>query len=288
MSYRDKQVLQSFAKLAAEGYLGKTQTPLNDSLKKIASQESLTPHQIEFVAGEANKEVWAKLFALDKKSSYDFPLADAKAVLKEVQLVDKKPVVSQTDMDYLSAPESTKLASWDVMKAMGFEASGIDKVAARKELKRTLQNRYEKLAMAKEEIERLMFVKQSHIEKGELEFVKSARDMLLEEILDDRGQAMEKVAEFLRGCDHPDYGRRLMAKLASVMRRQGLIKTADLKAPEEYISETLPARIINGRHALYVTIKTLFQNYDEYKDLSSRYEIVDSSLPVVKEKIREL
>ena len=84
--YRDKSTLNSFAKIASDEYLGKNQTALNDTLKKIASQEQLTPHQIEYVAAESNKAVWAKLFSMDKIASYDFPLADAKAVIGVLQV----------------------------------------------------------------------------------------------------------------------------------------------------------------------------------------------------------
>jgi hypothetical protein len=66
------------------------------------------------------------------------------------------------------------------------------------------------------------------------------------------------------------------------------VKEADLKAPEELISKNSPARIINGRHALYLTIKTLYDQYDLHNTLGHKHEIVDSSLPVIREKIREL
>jgi hypothetical protein len=287
--YRDKSTLNSFAKIASDEYLGKNQTALNDTLKKIASQEQLTPHQIEYVAAESNKAVWAKLFSMDKIASYDFPLADAKAVIGDLQVSHKPSEVKAADLDYLSPPTSTKVASFDPMAALGLQEDNIAKTAsARKEVKRDLQARLEKLSSAKEELERLMIVESTAIENLETLFVKTSRTMLIEQPLDERGAGMDKVAEFLRGCGKPEHARKLMFKLAHVMQRQGLIKVADLKAPEQYISDKMPARIVNGRHALYVTIKTLFDKYDYRDTLGQRFEIVDSSLPVVKEKIREL
>lgn len=287
--YRDKQVLNTFAKLAADEFLGKNKAALNDTLKKIASQESLTPHQIEYVAGEANRSAWAQLFALDKMAAYNFPLADAKKVIDDLQIKPEGMNMNEADLDYLSPPITTKVANFDPLKAMGFVQENIEKSAsAKKEVKYLLQNRMEKLALVKENLEDAITGKLSVIEQTEVKFVKEARTMVLETPFEERGGAVGAIAEFLRGCDRPDYCRTLMGKFSHVLKRQGLVKEADLKAPEEYISDKLPARIINGRHALFVTIKTLFNHYDDLRDLKSRYEIVDSSLPIVKEKIREL
>lgn len=288
-NYRDKATLNTFAKLAADEYLGKNKAALTETLTKIASQEHLTPHQIEYVASEANKAVWAKLFAMDKTASYDFPLADAKSILEALKVTQSPVKVNVSELDYFSPPTSTKVASFDPFAALGVQQEPMEKSAsARREIKRELQVRMEKMAVAKEELERQMIVNNTTIDNLELGFVKAARTMVLEYSLEDRGQAIEKVAEFLRGCGRPEYSRPLMKKFSHVLKRQGLVKEADLKAPEEYISDKLPARIINGTHSLYITIKTLFDKYDHQSTLSNRYEIVDSSLPVVKEKIRAL
>jgi hypothetical protein len=288
-AYRDKTILGTFAKIAADEYLGKNKTSLNESLKKIATQENLTPHQLEYVVAEANKSVWSRLFAMDKTASYDFPLADLKAILGDLQEVRGPSKVSGADLDYLSPPSSTKVASFDPFEALGVQENALEKsAAARKEVKRQLQARFEKLSSAKEELERLMFVADSDIQSLELKFVKEARDLVCEIPFTDRNVGVEKVAEFLRGCGRPEHGTRLMAKLSHVLTRQGLVKKADLKAPEEYISSTLPAQIINGNHSLYMTIQTLFDRYDDRFGCERRYEIVDSSLPVIREKIRAL
>ena len=288
-TYRDKTTLGVFAKLAADEYLGTNATPLNQTLTKIATQEHLTPHQVEFVAAEANKAVWAKLFAMDKTASYDFPLADAKEVIAGLQQTTAPAQIQAADLDYLSPPTSTKTASFDLFGAMGIQKEALDKSAtARREIKRELQKRLEKVAQAKEELERRIVVNSTMIENLELEFVKTSRSMILEHPFEQRGQAIEKIAEFVGNCGKVAHGRQLMKKLAHVLKRQGLVKEDDLKAPEEYISDKLPARIINGTHSLYITIKTLYDKYDHQSTLGQKYEIVDSSLPVIKEKIRAL
>jgi DNA-binding transcriptional MerR regulator len=287
--YRDKETLTTFGKLAADEYLGQNKTPLNTTLKKIASQEGLTPHQIEIVASEANKAVWGKLFSMDKQASYDFPLADIKEILGDLQVKQSSGEVKTADLDYLSPPVSTKVAEFDPFKALGVVEENLEKsAAAKKEIKRQLQVRLEKCAQVKEELERELYVVNSKIDELEMSFVKTARNMILEYPFSDRGQAMDKIAEFLRGCGKPDQSQFLMKKLSHVMKRQGLIKEADLKAPEQYINADLPCRIVNGRHSLYLTVKTIMDQYDWRDTLHNRYEIVDSSLPTIKEKIREL
>jgi hypothetical protein len=287
--YRDKETLNTFAKLAADEYLGQNKTPLNATLKKIASQESLTPFQIEYVAAESNKAVWGKLFSMDKQASYDFPLASSQEILKDLQVVQAPNEIKAVDLDYLSPPVSTKVATFDPFKAMGFLEENIEKsAAARKEVKRQLKYRLEKVSAAKEELERQLYVANSRIEDLELQFVKMSRSLVLEYPFETRKDAMEKIAEFLRGCEKPAQARSLIQKLAHVLKRQGLVKEADLKAPEQYISEKLPCRVINGRHQLYLTVKTIMDQYDWRDTLHNRYEIVDSSLPAIKEKIREL
>lgn len=287
--YRDKSSLEMIAALAADGYLSK-KADLNDSLKKLAADESLTPSQIEYVAGQANQKVFARLFALDKMASYDFPLADPHKVLGDLQMKTASSQTNEMDLDYLSPPTNQeKVASFDPLKVMGFSEDLIKTSAvARKELRHQLQGRFEKMAHLKESLEMDVIATQSKLEQAELRFIKEARDLILENPSSERAQGMDTIAEFLRGCDRTDVSQALMRKLSTVMLRQGLMKEADLKAPEQYISEKLPARITNGRHSLYITIKTIHQHGDELRELRNRYEIVDSSLPVVKEKIREL
>jgi hypothetical protein len=285
--YRDKSVLNTFAKLAADEYLSHG-TVLNQALKKIAKDEALTPDQIEYVAGAANQATWAHLFAADKTASYDFPLAKSAEVIKDLQLKTAAPVINDADMDFLSAPKSTKTAAFDPMEAMGFVADGIDKTAEKKELKRVLNHRMEKMAALKEKLNDEFIITRSAIEALEETFVKAARQMVITEEDCDKPAAMEKIAEFVANSGDHDLGRDLMKKLSHVLLRQGIMKQADMKAPAEYISDKVPARHVNGNHALYVTINTLFAKKDYASNILNRYEIVDSSLPQIQEKIRAL
>jgi hypothetical protein len=288
MAHKSKEVLNSLAKIASAAYLGKSKTPLNTSLKKIAQQEGLNPHQVEYVAAEANRDVWAQLFSLDKKASYDFPLADAKSVLEGLQVKPEEKIVKTASLDYLGAPDRI---THEKLAYGTFEDQATDKTASeRRYTKKELQNRMEKMAMAKEELERQIITNRSEQELLELSFVKQARELVMQEAFVERGAAVEKIAEFVRSAADKDteLGKNLMHKLSHVLKKQGLVKEADLKAPEEYISKNLPAKIVNGRHALYITIETLRQKRNELEPAIRAHEIVDSSLPFVREKLRAL
>ena len=286
MSYKSKDYLNSLAKTAADSFI-KNKTSMNDTLQKVASSEGLQPHHVEYVAAEANKMVWARNYKLDKTAAYDFPLADHKVIVGNSQ---RKPVekIAEADLDYMSAPSDMKKTASTDGYVHGVFETDITKNIDKKQLKQDLTNRYEKLAQAREEAEADLFMAETKIGALELKFVKEARQMIMETPFLDRADAMDKIAEFVRSAGHSEVGKRLMQKLSSAIVKSGLIKEADLKAPEQYISETLPARIINGNHSLYITIDTIVKHEDLASNLKRDFIISDNTLPVLKEKIRGL
>lgn len=279
---RSKEVLNNLAKIAAEGFLSK-KTPLTKSLTKIAKEEALEPHQIEYVASQANHAVWERLYGMDKKASYDFPVADPNVVIQDLQ-IKPKGIIKEASLDYLSAPNGF------IEKTASMELDSVEKTAAQKrELKKKLQGRMEKMCAAKEDLEGQMYMLSLKYAEVEKQFIKEARAMIMDQPFESRGDAMVKVADFVRSAAEDEkLAKDLMNKLAAVVAGQGLVKKADLKAPDEYIDMKMPAKIVNGRHALYITIKTLKDVRQEYDPLYRGAEIVDSSLPELREKIRAL
>lgn len=284
MAHKSKEVLNSLAKTAADGYL-KNKSSMNESLKKVASAEGLEPHHVEYCAAEANKMVWASHYQSDKKAAYDFPLADPKLIIDQLQI---KPVekIAEVSLDYMLPPEHEKQAS--DKSVMGEFSSEATKNDDRRTLRHQLTQRYEKLAQAKADTEADMISLRATIDGLEAKFLKEARQMLIQTPFTDRPAAMDKVAEFIRSTGHVAKGRELMKKLAAKIVKDGLVKQADMRAPEEYISETLPARIINGNHSLYITLDTIVKKEEHYLGMQRNFTICDDTLPVLKEKIRGL
>lgn len=286
MSYKSKEVLNSMAKTAADAYLKKG-TALNESLKKTASQEGLATHHVEYIAAEANKMVWAHNYKLDKKAAYDFPLADPKSIVDASQVKEVEKVAT-AGLDYALPPSSGMSKTASDGQVYGTFHNAENDSVSRRQLKQDLQNRYEKIAAAKDDMEVRILTKQATIDRLKTKFIKEARVLIMETPFTDRADAMDKIAEFVRGAGEIELGRELMRKLASKISRDGLIKEADMKAPEEYISETLPARIINGNHSLYITIDTIVKNQCQVLGMQKDFIIADHTLPQLKEKIRGL
>ena len=285
MGYKSKEVINTLAKTAADSYL-KNKTPLNTSLKKIASAEGLEPHQVGLVAAEANKLVWASNYQSDKKAAYDFPLADPHVVVSDLQI---KPTekIAMVNMDYTTPPSSLQKQASDKQVYGEFKTDLTDD-NDKKVLKFTLQSRYEKLAQARDVAAGDLTIMECEIDALEKKFVKEAREMIIHTPFTERATTMEKIAEFINSTGKYDTGRRLMTKLSQKIVKDGLVKQADMKAPEQYISEKLPARIINGNHSLFITIDTLVKQENRYSNLKRDFIICDDTLPVLKEKIRGL
>lgn len=290
--HKSKDVLKSLSKIAADAYLKGKKTSLAKEIIKIAQQESVTPVQIGFLTAEANQTVWKNLYDLDKKASYSFKPVDPKEVLDQLQ--SEGPSMSKqasVHSDYLGAPQGPALdQSWNMsIKTYGT----MTKTASeRKELKHVLQNRLEKMALAQEQLISREITAESMVEVSESEIVKQAKQMIMELPFEDRPAGLGKIAEVVRATMLPKKkdkeAARLIVKISSLLKKHGLIKAADLKAPEQYINSKMPARIVNGRHPLYITIDTLVNRWNELDQIRQGREIVDSSLPVLKEKVRGL
>jgi hypothetical protein len=70
-----------------------------------------------------------------------------------------------------------------------------------------------------------------------------------------------------------------MGLLTYVMKGQGLIeKTAEIKVDEKYISDKLNARVVNGTHPLYITIKTLVDKHQRREALENNHNLIKTRL----------
>jgi hypothetical protein len=301
--HKTRDTLKMLSKQAADSFLksgGKS--TLKAELKKIAAAERLAPVQIPVLTGEANQLTWKALYDMDKKASYSFVPVNPDEVVGDLQAA--APVLmKQASEDYFTAPEGSSAlkkeasGSWSAY----LPTNGHQKLAAdKRSLKHELQNRLEKTAALSERIQDELIKLCSDIEALEIKFIKEARQMLIEIPFAERGEGLQKIAEFVRSAMEPKKdapalpekkkkrAALLIAKIAHVMTTQGLYKFAEQQAPESLINYDLPAKIINGNHSLYITINTLGGKWDEEEHMRSNRGIVDATLPQLKEKIRGL
>lgn len=267
------------------------------TLTKIAQSEELTPHQVEVLAAEANKEIHKHKYAAaeDKYFAADFPLADAKRVIASLQADGGKTklAVEMPEPQFKSPAENL-----DLFKAFGVEPETIDKTASvKQQLKlasiggEVLEQKYQdKIIMTK-----------LAADAAEERFIKMARQMVVQnDNPADRLKTLGKIAQFVASSGMPE-GMKPLAKLAYVLGKEGLIhpskaeaaaqffsKTADVTAPEELISKWLPAQIVNGEHPLYISLKTFRDHKNMLEDYNQGYKIVQDQLKTVRQKVRAL
>lgn len=276
--------------------------PPTDSLCKIARDEELTPHQIEVLAGESNKIIHQTKYASakDKYLAADFPHADSKIALERLQLVGETKIAAVMPDPDVSMPEP------DVFAAFGVEADSLEKSAAEaseKNLKHELKTAQVRVQVLREKIADAVYLEKCAAEAAERQFIKQARQMVLNGAHDSAGrmQVLGTIDHFVK-CAEMTYARQSIAKLAYILAKEGLLlpghaktalsyfmsKEADLKAPVELISPHLPAKVVNGNHPLYITLKTFKHHADRMLESARRSNTVDDRLHILGERIRAL
>ena len=275
----------------ASSYLNANCLP-SDTLSKIAQSEELEPFQIEILAAEANKTIHTMKYASaeDKYFAADFPLADAKKVICSLQTgtVKTAGVFTEPKLGLSEGP--------DAYEMFGVKPEVMDKTAS---VKHQLKNASGKAELLKSKIDDEIIYKTAAIEQATKEFVKTAKAMVLES--DDRMKTLGHLYHFTKCAGFEKTGKKLLAKTAHVLRYEGKLeptkariafdffsKEADLKAPEDLISENLNATVVNGNHPLYITLKTIEDNEAELARWNRESNIVDDKVRILKQKIRAL
>lgn len=267
------------------------------SLTKIAQDEELTPDQIKLLATETNKLVHQHKYASagEKYHAADFPLCDAQKVINSLQ------VDGGTQKIAVELPDPVcKDQMPDPYAMFGVEPEMIDKTAS---VKSGLKALSEKTALLKQKSEDAVFLAKHAAANAERAFIKEARQVVLcGSNPAERLHLLGQVYTMTKSASLEQTAKPALAKLAHVLVREGLVekrdgngaveffldKIADQKAPEALISGFLNARVVNGQHPLYITLKT-FHDSKSALDLSvDRHQVIDDRNQVVRQKIRAL
>lgn len=279
----------------ANSYLSGGTVP-TDSLCKIASQEELTPHQIEILAAETNKEIHRIKYASAKEKYFaaDFPLADAKRVITSLQADGGEMKVAS----HMPEPKFSD-ARPSPFEMFRVKPEVLDKTASVKHQLKVASVRGELLEQKASD--KLLLSKYAS-EAAEHSFIKQARQMVL-----GGGNSSERLrllgaaGHFVKSAGFSGVGRKPLAKLAYVLGREGLLeknhatlaaeyflKEADCKVPQEMISEWLTSCVVNGNHPLYITLKTLNDRQNEVQELCGQGKLIQDRLKIVRQKVRAL
>lgn len=288
------ETFREWAGSIAHQYLAGSGTP-TDGVIKIAQIEELTPAQIELLSAETNKLIHTHKHAsakVDKYFAADFPHADAKLAIARLQATDHTKVAAVVpELNFNEGP--------DEFAMFGIERPTIDKTAA---VKRELKVAAEKVAMVQEKAKDREILAKYAAESSEKNFIKTARQVVLGgDNSAERMQLLGTIDYFVKTAEM-EFAKPALAKLAYVLGKEGLLypqhaekaleyfmsKQADLKAPEELISGWLPARVINGNHPLYITLKTFRDCEQNLRESTDRHGIIADKLHITKQRIRAL
>jgi len=266
------------------------------TLKKIAQSEELSPHQVFVVASEANKLIHNNKYASadEKYFAAEFPLADAQLIVKELQLDGGETKVAAE----FPRPKIVD-NNPDPYEMWGVKPEAFDKTAS---IRGDLKVASVKTELLQQKLQDKVIIIEHQKIAAEKAFIKTARQSMLDEPGSaNRMKILGYLDHFVKSAELPA-GKRLLAKLAHVLKREGKLepthaktameyfmsKTADEKAPDELISETLPAKIVNGKHPLYVTLKTVCDREADLLRFQRESVIVDDKLKLIKQRIRAL
>ena len=268
-----------------------------ETLMKIAQSEELTPDQIKLVATEANKLIHTHKYAStdDKYFAAEFPLADSKAAISQLQLDgDQVKVSAKFDEPKIS------FEGPDPFEMFGIKEEEFDKTA---EVRGSLKKASYRNQLLNQKLEDKVFLLKEAEHSTERAFIKQARQLVL------GGFGSKERMNILGFLDHFvkessfTRSRPSLAKLAYVLGQEGLIeprqtkaameyltKEGDQKAPDEWISDKLKdqAQVINGEHPLYITLKTFDETAAHRSKYEERFNIVKDTGKEITQRIRAL
>jgi hypothetical protein len=286
---------RDWAGVIANQYLHEGTLP-TEALIKTAEAEDLTPDSINVLAAEVNKEIHRQKFAAqqDKYFAADFPLADAATAIRRLQADGGgEKIATAMPEPVIKKPEA------DPFDAFGVKPEAQDKTAS---VRHELRHAAEKLAAMERILSDRVEVLKSQIESTAQSFVKKAQQFVLDSSMNqaERVSAFSQLNDFIKAASM-NFAAPLLTQAAMGLAHTGYLtksqldgvnadfqKTADLKAPEGLISETLPAQIVNGTHPLYITLKT-FRDHSEALNLTTRQlKLTQDELRILKQKVRAL
>lgn len=277
-------------------YFNSGQTP-TEGVFKVASIKGLQPHQVEILVAETNKNIHIKKYASadEKYFAADFPLADAKAVIMRLQAGS----VKTASANHFISPQVPK-TEVDMYEMFGVKPVEMDKTAS---VKHQLKTAEQKSELLQQKLGDAIMIKEAMVTNSQHNFIKMARQMVIQESgHGPKIKIIDKLGHFVKSANFKKEGYELLGKLAYVLNKEGqlefgatkrlmeyfLSKEADQKAPEELISQDLPAQIINGQHPLYITIKTIADNSGELARFRRQSGLVDDKVRILRQRIRAL
>jgi len=269
------------------------QTPLNESISKIANDNSLSPMQIQRVVEQANLFTNNSLTKTSEDRTFKFELADVSKIVGDLN----RPEIIKVSSDYNAAPDFHE--SHDFMKEFGI-ASVSNAPSVAEEIS-NYRAAGEKLAYVKEEMEMrklnateavyeardtlYKIAKQlvmngadiGDIYRGALEITKEAKDKAVVKT------AFEDVTKALIITE--TYGAVDRTKLAEAVQEDLISDKLDTKEDDAAAGKV---QVVNGSHPVFTTVNTLVSQVSAEDAMKQGLQILEDKINYVKTKQEDL
>jgi len=297
-----------WAKEAVDGFLGSESAPLNDSIAKIASDNDLTPQQVNQICQQANVMAYEGLFKVAEDKTFSFPLADSKAIIAGLAAGEdaNDENLAETEgpsLDFFVEPPQKKTASdWKV-------ALGVAQVSNEHQVREKVaeaQHVLDNIRQAQEEIRARQIAQTEIIYEARAKF---AHEVKQETLSFDGGPVLglTKIAHAIR---HSMGGKRRtiavgeLCKVAATLAdegalgvRQGLLfKKLAEAAPAGLISTEMDVgdapedkvTVVNGNHPIIMHVNQLVDQVSEEDRLKEGLQMLEDKAGYAITKMEDL
>jgi hypothetical protein len=290
--------LDLLAKTAARRYLHES-VPLNESIKKIASENDLNPNQIERVCEIANlathQGLWAKTA---QKESVAFDLADAKTIIRvsgngtNGAPCDVAPPPSPCggDSDYMGPPKGIPSPGPSLSSLLGSDPSSVHHGMGMEPERKRIIVVIQKHAAARKILQDQLVFKGMELESLEKRAYNTIKQCVL------GGESFQRIYQAAAGAGLgkmaeeylPLFEDRLIEEVHGADHRR-LVKEAIGRAPEDLISSDMGnTTIINGAHPVMISLDTIQRKTGEIKNGLHNLLRIDDEIKVFTQRMREL
>jgi hypothetical protein len=279
--------LETLAKIATKRFV-ESETPLNETIQKLADERDLNGHQVERVCEMANlfthQALWPRA---TEKEKVAFELADA----KKLKSKKSNPTPHRSkDVDYLGPPRGLPMEGPPLAALLGVDPSCAHEGLAGPSERQRIVIVLQKKAAEKSRLQNELLYSGMEAETAE----KRAYQAVKQEVLG--GTPMTALLRAARAaglgklaCEVlPQFERQLISETHGRVRA-GLEKNAISRAPEDLVSGDLGSvTVVNGAHPVMVSLDVLEKKNGIVQNLLHNLLRIDDELTVYGQKLREL
>jgi hypothetical protein len=293
-----------WAKEASTGFL-EDEVPMNDTIRGIAEEHSLTPMQIGQVCQQANVMTYERLFKTAEDKKFSFPLADSSKI---VVAIKEEPTPEQVEaaspMDFLLEPPQQKVAhDWKAIL-------GVKQISNEPEIARQLawnEQALENIKAAQTEIRDMQMVNEIKLAELRGAFQAMVRQSVMEAEVTPL-DALTKVAQACSLAFGDSIKRKLavaeVVKVASSLVESGMLgrkvqlqmqKLAEAvqqdlistkmdsgSAPEDKVT------VVNGNHPIIMSVNQLVDQVSEEDRLKEGLHMLEDKASYAVKRIQDL